>query len=126
MVAGLLGLSSDVTLLLGCRLARLARLTADSFLLVADSLALIWFGSRTARISAATSPTRCLSMPLTVILVGAGTSNSMPGPGFNLDRMRIANGQHERLTGLCRAIANPFDLQVFAESLGDSLDRVGQ
>jgi sulfatase maturation enzyme AslB (radical SAM superfamily) len=34
-------------------------------------------GFRMERISAATWPTRCLSMPLTTICVGTGTSNSI-------------------------------------------------
>src|SRR2546421_73435 len=38
-------------------------------------------GGRTLRISAAVWPTICLSMPLTTIWVGVGTSNEMPARG---------------------------------------------
>ena len=63
---------------LHCDLLLLAFLADDLLASVADALALQGSGPRYSRISAATWPTICLSMPVTVISVGFGTAIVMP------------------------------------------------
>ena len=81
-------------------------------------------GGRTLRISAAVCPTICLSMPLTMISVGVGTSKEMPARGVIDDRMRVADGELEVLAAERGAVADALDLQALLEALRDALDHV--
>ena len=81
-------------------------------------------GGRTSRISAAIWPTCCLSMPLTMISVCAGTSNVMPGGGVDHDGVRVADAQLERRPAQRGAVADALDLEALLEALRDALDHV--
>ena len=62
-------------------------------------------GGRTLRISAAVWPTICLSMPLTMICVGCGTSNVMPARGVTITVERPTERNEDRaLHGLTRTL----------------------
>ena len=74
---------------------------------------------------AATWPTISLSMPLTLMRVGAGTSKVMPVGGVDDDRVAEAEGQLD----LARApghgpVADADDLEVLGEAVGDAEDHV--
>ena len=82
-------------------------------------------GGRTLRISAAVWPTTCLSVPLTTIWVGIGTSNETPGARRDRDRVRVADGELEVVALELRAVADALDLEMLLEALRDALDHVG-
>ena len=74
---------------------------------------------------AATWPTICLSMPWISILVGTGTTNSMPAGRLDADGVAEAELQVEGARALGRgAVADADDLEVLAESLGHADDHV--
>ncbi len=82
-------------------------------------------GGRRLRMSAATWPTSCLSIPRTISSVGWGTSNSMPSGASTDDRVRVAERQLEVAALELGAVADPLDLEALLEALGDPLDHVG-
>ena len=81
-------------------------------------------GGRTLRISAAVWPTTCLSVPLTTICVGAGTSNEMPSRGVTVTECEKPTCELEVGALELRAVADALDLEVLLEALGDALDHV--
>ncbi len=81
-------------------------------------------GLRCLRMSAATSPTRCLDGPLTTIRVGCGTSNSIPSGAFDRNRVRVAQGEFQIAAAQLRAVADALDLKPLLEAIGDALDHV--
>ena len=81
-------------------------------------------GGRTARTSAAVWPTCCLSVPLTMTCVGAGTSKRDARARLHDDRMRVADVQLQVGAAQGRAIADALDLEVLLEALRDALDHV--
>ena len=81
-------------------------------------------GGRTSRISAAVWPTTCLSVPLTTIWVGTGTSKLTPGRGWIVTGVRVPDRQLEVRSSELRAVADPLDLEVLLEPLRHALDHV--
>ena len=81
-------------------------------------------GGRTLRIRAAISPTACLELPLTMIWVGAGTSNSMPSGALIGDRMRVADLKLDVAALERGAVADALDLESLRVALGDAVDHV--
>ena len=69
-------------------------------------------GLRSLRMFAATSPTFCLSIPLTVSLVGLSTVNEMPVGGVDLDRVAVAERELEALALGLDPVADADDLQA--------------
>ena len=69
--------------------------------------------------SAATWPTRSLSMPFTTMRVGAGTSKVMPSGASTIDRVAEAEGEAQRGRALgLGAVADADDLELLGEAVG--------
>ena len=56
--------------------------------------------------------------------VGCGTSKSMPVGRVDLDRVRVAERQHELLALELGAVADALDLEALLEAVRDALDHV--
>ena len=81
-------------------------------------------GGRRRRMSAATCPTDCLSMPRTMICVGAGISNSMPAGGSTTIGCEKPSSSSIDEPAQRGAIADALDLEALLVAVRDALDHV--
>ena len=107
------------------RSCALADLPGHVLAVVADALALV--GLRRALPCGCSRPprrppaSRCRARSMRV---GCGTSKSMPVGRIQLDRVRVAEREHELVALELGAVADALDLEPLLEAVGDALDHV--